>query len=193
MQKRGDADTFRFEAKAGQELVVFILSESIGSRLNGLLSLLAPDGSELANSGQSEFGNRTEGRVAFHFEKAGTYYLRITDKNFGEGGFYRLYAGALPFVTSFFPPGLQKGTTREISVKGFNLGGGMRVKVDAPAEASAPAPAAFTATLRISRCARSSTVTLGYARSKCARSTFWQREGFRLLSLPRQGGAKLDR
>jgi mono/diheme cytochrome c family protein len=135
MQKRGDADYFRFVAKAGQELVFHILSESIGSSLNGLLTLLAPDGSELRSSGQSEFGNRSEGRVAYHFEKEGAYYLRISDKSFGEGGFYRLYSGALPFVTSFFPPGLQKGTSREISVKGFNLGGGMRVKVDAPAEA----------------------------------------------------------
>ena len=47
--------------------------------------------------------------------------MRITDKSFGASGFYRLYAGELPFVTSFFPPGLQRGTSAEVSVKGYNL------------------------------------------------------------------------
>ena len=133
IDRSGDADLFSFEASEGQEIVFHILSTSLGSGLNGLLAVVGPDGAELSTSSAREFGNRSEARVAHRFSKAGKHYLKVTDRNFGQG-FYRLHAGELPFVTSFFPPGLQKGTTAEISVEGYNLGHGMKVKVEAPLE-----------------------------------------------------------
>ena len=122
MDFRGDKDLFRFRAEPGDAFVFHIRSTSLGSGLNALLELIDEAGNELARSDAAEFGNAAEARVGYRFGAAGDYFLRLTDRNFGEAGLYRLYGGRLPYVTSFFPPGLQSGKTTHVSLQGFNLG-----------------------------------------------------------------------
>src|SRR5262249_23273341 len=42
---------------------------------------------------------------------------------------YRIYAGALPFVTSLFPLGVQRGATGTLTAAGVNLGRATSIKV----------------------------------------------------------------
>jgi WD40 repeat protein len=122
MDVSGDTDLFRFQAEPGDEFVFHLRSTSLGSGLNALLVILDDTGDELARSDAKEFGNLQEARVGFRFQAAGDYFLRLTDRNFGAGGFYRLYGGRLAYVTSIFPPGLQGGETATITLEGFNVG-----------------------------------------------------------------------
>jgi len=140
MDVAGDADVYSFEGEADDEIVFHVVSTSVGSNLNSHLTIIDSAGKELARSDETRFGNRMEPRVGFRFPAAGTYFVRITDKAFGSGGHYRLYGGEIPYVTSFFPPGLRAGTTAEVTLQGFNLGARARVKIEAQAEPSAWAP-----------------------------------------------------
>ncbi|MDQ6666043.1 MAG: hypothetical protein M3Z23_16815, partial [Acidobacteriota bacterium] len=70
------------------------------------------------------------------FEKAGTYYIRVSDfeESGGAKNFYRIKVGKLPIAISAFPLGVERGKTSSISLKGYNLGAS---KIDVKGE---PAP-----------------------------------------------------
>src|SRR5262249_13576326 len=76
--------------------------------------------------------------LGYHFKDSGSYVFQVKDYE-GAGGadvHYRLNVGEFPVVTRVFPFGLQKGTTAEISIEGYNLGGMKTAKITAPKEAS---------------------------------------------------------
>jgi WD40 repeat protein len=130
MNRDGDLDWFRFEAKAGQEVGVQALTSKVGSKLEPVLQLVDPEGNAVVESVTGVLGHRCV--------RTGTYSLGIRDREYrgGAGMHYRLHVGDIPVVTSVFPLGLRRGTEADIRVEGVYLGEAGKVRVKAPANAA---------------------------------------------------------
>ncbi len=128
--RAGDVDYFRFDARAGQEIGVQVLTAALGSKLEPVLLLTDGAGQLLAES--------TNGVLGTICPRAGTYAVGIRDRDYRGGADrpYRLHIGDLPVVTSVFPLGVQRGTETEITLAGVNLGATKSVKITVPAEAT---------------------------------------------------------
>jgi hypothetical protein len=127
IDRPGDVDRFRFEARAGQELVFQVVASSMGSKLRPVLTLYDSAGSVVAQAaaGASGAGGGMEPVLASTARTGGPLTLEVADADLGGSGahFYRITAGTIPFVRSVFPMGVERGTTARIEVDGWNLGG----------------------------------------------------------------------
>ncbi|HEY7510010.1 MAG TPA: hypothetical protein VIG50_07130, partial [Vicinamibacteria bacterium] len=132
IEKANDLDRYRFDARAGQQVVFDVMAARIGSGLDATVTLRDAAGGVVARA--DDFRGRTDSLLAHRFERAGTYTLEIADGlgGGGTGHFYRLTAGELPYVTDVFPLGLRRGSATAVTLAGFNLAS-TTVKVDAPA------------------------------------------------------------
>lgn len=126
MQRLGDTDHFKFNAKAGQQIVFQVIASGFGSKLDSVLTLYDANSHELADS--RTFGRELNGQrdalLAYVFKADGEYSLRLTDQQ--KAGqpvqfAYRLNIGELPIVTSIYPLGVRQGTSAGIALQGFNL------------------------------------------------------------------------
>ncbi|MGI8744050.1 MAG: hypothetical protein ACR2NN_16035 [Bryobacteraceae bacterium] len=122
ISKPGDLDYYKIRAKAGEQLVFENGAGLIGSTLNPVIAILSEDQSVLREFGTD--GGMDAVQFAYKFEKAGTYYVRVSDyQQSGKGGnFYRIKIGNFPLVASAYPLGLEAGKPRSIALKGWNLG-----------------------------------------------------------------------
>ena len=129
----GEKDTYQFEGKAGEDIVFRVQASEIGSKLVSALALSDTDGKVLASAGQDT--NRRDAVLLYHLKQAGRYSITISDRDNGGGKqyFYRLDAGALPYVETVFPLGVRAGQPTQISVSGANLGGINSITVQPPA------------------------------------------------------------
>lgn len=141
LQKAGDADHFKFAAKAGQQFVFEVVAAALNSRLDAVLTLLDGQGRVLASN--NDFDARKDALLGYTFQQDGEYVIRLGDlERKGQMGMYgyRLNAGALPYLTNAFPLGVKQGAASEVAVYGFNLGvERARVQAAANAEWSATA------------------------------------------------------
>lgn len=131
----GESDTFEFDGKAGEDLVFRVQASELRSKLTSKLVLSDAGGHVLASAGQNT--NRPDAELSYHLERAGKYTIMISDRD-NEGGkeyFYRLDAGALPYVKSVFPLGVRAGQPTRVSLVGANLGGHSEVTVQPPSRA----------------------------------------------------------
>jgi hypothetical protein len=123
ISKPGDVDRFEFSGKAGQEMVFQVVASALGSDLRSELTLEDAAGNVMARSGYASRG--PDAVLAAKLPADGQYVIAIADRE--KGGdmthFYRLNAGALPYVTGVFPLGARAGQASEVSVWGVNLGG----------------------------------------------------------------------
>jgi WD40 repeat protein len=130
LDRAGDADFYRFEAKAGDQIGVQLVAAELGSKIDPVLVLSDANGSVVAE------GTTTLG---FTVMRPGAYSIGIRDREFrgGPDFTYRLHVGDVPVVTSVFPLAIQRGRTMEVHIDGVNLGsaGGSRVRVGVPADA----------------------------------------------------------
>jgi len=114
----GDGDDYRFQAAAGQEVVLQI--NTTGSSLDPLIDLFDAEGKMLASNREE----RNRSVLGYRVARDGWHTARVSD--YLQGGslrhFYRLTIGETPFITSRFPLGLKAGTKRPFQVRGFNLG-----------------------------------------------------------------------
>ena len=119
-----DADYFSITVEAGQELVFEEGGTKIGSKIKPIIDLLAADQTPVRLGGQRR--DRAGQAFAHRFEKAGKYFVRVSDyeKNGGKDHFYRVKVGDYPVVESAYPLGLRRGETARVALKGFNLGDG---------------------------------------------------------------------
>jgi WD40 repeat protein len=126
--RAGDVDYYRFEAKAGQEVGVWI-EPAAGAKLDVVVQLMDTDGRLLTES--------KNGLLGYTCPQAGVYALGIRDREYrGDPGMkYRATIGDVPVVTGVFPLGLQRGTEAEIHLEGVNLGPVRSVRVQAAADA----------------------------------------------------------
>ncbi len=131
----GAVQSFQFEGKAGEELVFQVVASKLGSGLESMLVLRSASGQVLASVGEND--NNPDAVLTAKLPADGKYTLSITDREKGGGmdHFYRLNAGALPYITSVFPLGVRAGESGEVSVAGSNLVGADRVKVEPPKSA----------------------------------------------------------
>ena len=124
----GDTDWFRFEAQAGQELVFDVEASQIRSALLSELTLVDGSGKVLAAAHAGD--GRADAILGYRFEQAGIYAIGISDFQNAAGGnlSYRINAGPFSSATSVFPLGIRKGEG-EVTLQGWNLGAGQKVRV----------------------------------------------------------------
>ena len=129
----GDVDTYQFRGQAGEEAVFQPIAASLGSPLESVLTLRDTEGQVLARAG--EFSRNPEAILTAKLPADGWYTIAISDleRKGGWNYFYRLRAGALPYVTEVFPLGVRAGEAAEVAVKGVNLGDVRTVKVESAA------------------------------------------------------------
>jgi len=129
----GDVDNYRVEAKAGQELVFEVIAQPLRSRLQPILRLFDSDGKVLAESG-ARIG-RPDTLLGYRFTEDASCILQLRDYESAGGPdvHYRLNAGEFPVITDVFPFGAQSGTTTDVEIQGFNLGGAKTARVSSPA------------------------------------------------------------
>ena len=131
----GDKNSYEFEGKAGEEIVFRVQASRLGSDLKSMLILSDSSGQALATVGTRDAN--ADAILHTKLTSDGRYTLSIADRDHGGGKnyFYRLDAGPLPYITSFFPLGVHAGEASEVSVAGFNLGDVRELKIEAPATA----------------------------------------------------------
>ena len=125
----GDVDRFRFEARAGERLVVAasarelipFLADAVPGWFQATLALHDARGVELAYSDDYRF--HPDPVLFCEIPADGSYVLEIKDAIYrGREDFvYRIAIGELPFVTSIFPLGGRAGEPTSVAVDGWNL------------------------------------------------------------------------
>jgi len=130
IDRPGDEDFYRFEAQAGQEIGVEVVTEGIGSKLDTILTLQDTDGRVVAEG---------EKHLGYVVPRAGAYVLSIRDRQYrgGKEFAYRLHIGPIPVITGVFPLSVPRGKTTTVQVKGVHLGQpqGWQIPVTVPADA----------------------------------------------------------
>jgi len=140
IDRPGDIDHFRFEAKAGAQIVFAMTAGALGSILRGELSLLNDKGVTIAESDDG----RGDPLLTATVPVSGVYTLRVIDVDYGGSGnhFYRIAAGLTPIVSEVFPLGVAAGKSTGVRVFGRNLKGVNEVPVIVAAGAE---PGSFVA------------------------------------------------
>jgi hypothetical protein len=87
-----DVDVYRFEGKAGQQVVAEILAARYGSALDSFLTLHDGEGHILASDDDSD--GSADSRVELRLPRDGVYYLSVLDAN-DQGGPAHVYRLAL--------------------------------------------------------------------------------------------------
>ena len=120
----GDVDAYEFQARAGQEMVFQVVARPIGSRLDSILRIRDAHGTVIAENNDIDLSR--DSVLTWRFADRGGYVITIEDVEHGgamNGYAYRIYAGALPFVTGAFPLGVARGAAGTLTLSGVNLGG----------------------------------------------------------------------
>src|SRR5436190_8610241 len=129
-----EVDSYRFAAKKGDQLVLDVMAQRIGSPLDSSLVLFDGNGKEIA---RSEDARGFDSLIEFTAPEDGEYVAQLRDFQYrGANDYrYRLFIGAVPYVDYVFPFGGQRGKPAEISIKGRNLQGSekMTLAIDAGA------------------------------------------------------------
>ena len=121
IDRPGDVDAWRFEAKAGQDLVFAAIAKGMGSTLDAVLTLVddagRPIGRAIAAPGQPD------PVLSARVPRDGPVTLVVSDAQYGGDGnhAYRIAAGRLPLVTSVFPTGVGVNNAERIELDGVNL------------------------------------------------------------------------
>ncbi|MEO6725383.1 MAG: PPC domain-containing protein [Blastocatellia bacterium] len=122
LQKRGDADYFKFSAKAGQQIVFEVMASMLNSRLDSVLTLFDEKGAQLATNNDN--GASRDSLLGYAFKQDGEYVIRITDlERQGQMSAYgyRLNIGELTYITHVFPLGVRENMATNVANYGFNL------------------------------------------------------------------------
>ncbi len=122
ISKPGDVDYYKIAVGAGEQVVFENSAKTLGSTLQPIVSIYDSNQKLLREFGED--GGRDSNMFAYKFDKAGTYYIRVSD--FEASGsakhFYRIKAGKLPLAISAFPLGIERGKTTTVALRGYNLG-----------------------------------------------------------------------
>src|SRR5947207_1844208 len=134
IQEPGEVHSYQFKGRASEELVFQVLAAPLGSALKSALILRDSTGKEVARAG---YGRKGDAVLTYKLPSDGVYTLSITDRERGGGmtHYYRLNAGALPYVTGVFPLGVRAGQASTVKVSGVNLASNGELRVQPPAVA----------------------------------------------------------
>jgi hypothetical protein len=138
----GDTDEVAFDAKAGDSLVFDLAARNIGSKASASLALFDAKGAWVASDSGFDGGDPL---LHFKVPASGRYRLRIADQTASgsKDHFYRLSAGAFPYVVAFFPLSVAANRETEVELIGFNLPAksGALIKAGGPGETPVPVDA----------------------------------------------------
>jgi hypothetical protein len=111
IDRAGDVDFWPLQLENGQTIMLDVLAEQLGSRLDSVLTIQGADGKELTRN-DDRIDGQPDSRLIFTAPKEGRYLVRISDRFSGRGGpdfAYRLRASvleqpdfALTFATDAF-------------------------------------------------------------------------------------------
>ena len=129
LQAKLDIDCFRFEGKAGQSIVAAVLAHAMDSTvresfnkgfLDTSLEILDSQGQILA-AAEDTVGLDPVVHVKLPVD--GAYLVRVQAVAYAgaRSAVYRLTLGEVPYVTSVFPPGGQRGQTIAVELDGPNV------------------------------------------------------------------------
>jgi len=126
----GDTDEIEFDAKGGQTIIFDFAARNLGSKVNGVLTLLDSKGAVLGVNNGFDGGDPL---LAFDIPTNGRYRVRISDQMAAGGreNVYRLSVGDFPMVTGCFPLGIQEDVESDIELIGFNLPPNAKVRLKA--------------------------------------------------------------
>lgn len=115
-----DEDYFRFQAAAGQRVVIDVEAHRLGSPTRPVLTLFDAQGHELAKAIKPTADVTPDVRLVYTFAKSGDYLIRITDRVFQGGDFcvYYLRLGDFAFATQMFPLGGRRGSNVSVKFRG---------------------------------------------------------------------------
>lgn len=121
-EKPADLDTFAFEGQAGQRVVVQLNSRTLGSRLDGSLRLIGPDGGAIAEAVETA-GSDPVLEVAL--PSAGRHLIQVQDVTYAGSPehVYRLTLHDAPRVLAMAPSAAVSGAVVEVTLLGRGLGG----------------------------------------------------------------------
>jgi hypothetical protein len=148
-----DVDFFRFQAAAGQRVLIECLAWGIDSRLDSSLVLYDAAGRELDRNRRDL---KRDALIDFKVPAEGAYAVKVHDFVYGGSAehFYRLSISAAPRVDFVLPAAALPGSKGRYTVYGRNLPGGrpaagqesdgkplemLEVEIEAPASAAAEA------------------------------------------------------
>ncbi|GBD36840.1 hypothetical protein HRbin36_01968 [bacterium HR36] len=125
LDRAGEVDYYRFQAKAGQEIGVQIVGEP-GATLEPVLLLTDENGRVLQES--------FDGLLAFRCPHTATYALAVHDRQYrGDAkARYRLQVGSVPIVTAVYPLGVPRNSKTQIHLFGVHLGNKPVVDITVP-------------------------------------------------------------
>jgi hypothetical protein len=140
VQANEDVDCFKFSARAGEELTLFVKAARLQDKIHDLQShidpvvvLLDAEGRELA---ASDDYFRADPLLNFRATRDDDYFLQVRDVRYmGDARWtYQLTATKRPFVRALHPLALRRGTTAQIFPVGFGMGDLTSTQVDVPSE-----------------------------------------------------------
>ncbi|MCY2967645.1 MAG: PPC domain-containing protein, partial [Planctomycetota bacterium] len=133
IEKAGDVDCYRFEARKGQRVVVDCFADRIDSQLRAVVDVTGPMGTRVMAARESP---RLDPVVDFVAPESGEYFARIHDLSFAGGAnhFYRLEIDTGSRFEYAIPPVIQAGVATRVAVYGRNLPANpLWIEVTAPA------------------------------------------------------------
>ena len=149
IDKPGDQDVFRFDGKAGDEIVAEVMARRLDSPLDSILRLTDAKGKQLAVNDDSDdksaalLTHQADSRILFKLPAGGTYYLYLADSQHQGGPDYsyrlRVSKPQPDFELRVTPSGInaRSGSTVPVSVHAIRrdgFAGDIAVKLkDAPA------------------------------------------------------------
>jgi hypothetical protein len=120
IEKPGDVDCFKFNAKAGQRVVLECSADRIDSKLRAVLEVHDAGGKRLAaNRGYTGI----DPLIDFLVPADGTYFVKVFDLSYlgSPAHFYRLDIDTKPRVELAFPCAVMRGKTTKVKLYGRNL------------------------------------------------------------------------
>jgi hypothetical protein len=128
ISKPGDVDYFKIDVKAGTELTFENGGAEIGSTLQPVVTIFDADQKVIGEYGNH--GGMSARMFSQKFEKGGTYYVRVGDylESGKKSNFYRIKAGKFPLAVAAYPLGVERGKTRDIALKGWNVPPSVKVE-----------------------------------------------------------------
>ncbi len=129
LQKGGDVDTYSVALKAGEQLVAAVSAlRGIGSRMDGILQILSPDGFVIL---QNDDERGFDPHLTFTPATDGIYFVRLfgfpADPNSsiafaGNSSWaYRLTLTTGPYADSVQPLALAADSSKELIIRGWNI------------------------------------------------------------------------
>ena len=143
LEKRDDVDVYAVELAAGQTVVAsLVANEMLASPMDGVLQVLATDGTVLA---QNDDWHGLDPQLVLTAPSPGKYFVRTfafpaqPDSRIGLAGgddfLYRLTITTAPFVDYTWPLAVRQGESSELELCGWNIGETIKPQNVSPSEA----------------------------------------------------------